>query len=234
MLGGKETFLFPFRYKRWPLKLLIGGAIGLGFELLFLLGGFLLIRETSPQAAPIASAANFPAFGYAFLVFKGALEGNNEMPSWEGWLRFTRIGLLLSFLAFIMGFLPLLLILLGSDLWVRGGALLVTGAVMITLGILAGLLVSFFFPMGLAWYVKGGKLEVAFRPLLLWRGIEKNPGRYMTAYLFSLTSLLLSGLLASFSLVGVLLWPFLVFYLMLVWAHLLGQACASIFSPTSR
>lgn len=220
----RAVFTFPFKDIK---RLLVGGAIGVILEALFVLLHYLLVEEPALALAPIASAANFPAFGYAFLILKASLEkGEASMPPWEKGGNLSLQGLLLALLGLGYGALPLTFILIGFSLLVRGENLLLMGMVLMALGILAGLFAGFFLPMGLACYAKGGRVEAAFRPRLLWARIDTILGEYLVVYLFCIASWLLGGIAAALPILGALLWPFLAFYLLVAWAHRFGSLCA--------
>ncbi|MGH7410898.1 MAG: hypothetical protein ACREJ6_07570, partial [Candidatus Methylomirabilis sp.] len=55
---------FPFEDREWPSKIVIGGAVGLAVEGLFVVVGFLLSRELALEASPLALVVNFPALGF--------------------------------------------------------------------------------------------------------------------------------------------------------------------------
>lgn len=229
--AGRSAFAFPFRGIK---SLLMGGALGLLLEALFVLLHYLLVEEPALALAPIASAANFPAFGYAFLILKTSLEkGEALMPPWEQEGSLALQGLLLALIGLGYGALPFTFTLIGFSLLVRGGGLLLMGMVFMALGILAGLFTGFFLPMGLACYAKGGRVEAAFRPRLLWARIDTILGEYLVAYFSCMASWLLGGIAAALPLVGALLWPFLAFYLLVIWAHRFGRLCAKALTHPS-
>jgi len=235
----KEAFTLPLGEGGFW-KLLIGGAISLALEVFFVVLGYLLLREAALTFAPIALAANFPALGYAFRVFKASLEGGErKMPLWEGWINLTFQGVVLSLVGLGYGALPLTLIFIGLGLLIRGGTPLLAGMVVMVLGILSGLLAGFFLPIGLACYAADKRIEATFHLKQLWFRVEPILQEYLGTYLLCVTSLILAGMigLSSFPLAKVsmpflapFLWaflgPFLAFYLLLAWARLFGSTCA--------
>lgn len=228
---ARSALAFPFKDTK---GLLIGGAIGFFLEALFVLFHYLLVGESALALAPIASGANFPGLGYAFLIFKASLEKEEtSMPPWEKGGNLTLQGLLLALLGLGYGALPFTFILIGFSLLVEGGNLLPMGMVFMVLGILAGLSTGFFLPMGLAYYAKDGRVEAAFRLKLLWTRINTILGEYLVVYLFCIASWLLGGIAAALPVLGALLWPFLAFYLLVVWAHLFGSLCAKVLADQS-
>ena len=122
--------------------------------------------------------------------------------------------------------IPLLLLLLGLGLLVRGGFLLFLGMVLMVLGVLAGMFLLFFFPMAMARHLVQNRIEVAFHPGILWDGINTVLAEYVATYLLSVGSFILALLVAAIPYLGPFVFPFLWFYLMLVQARLFGEICA--------
>jgi len=91
---------------------------------------------------------------------------------------------------------------------------------------LVGLFVLFFLPMALAYFLARRRLEAAFHPSLLWDGINSVLAEYMATYLISVATYIVAGLLAAVPYLGLLVSPFVFYYLMLVQARLFGEICA--------
>ncbi len=183
--------------------------------------------EAAFGIAPLVVGLNFPALGYILQVYRGTLRWEMGMlPEWENWSALLRSGLATFAVGLAYGVIPLLLLLLGLNLLVKGGILLFLGMVLMVLGVLAGLFMLFFLPMALARYLEQRRIEVAFHPGVLWEGINAVLAEYAAAYLLSVGSYILAGLVAAIPYVGPLVWPFLWFYLMLVQARLFGELCA--------
>lgn len=219
---------FPLEDREWVPKIVIGGGIGLALEALFIALGFLLSRELALEVSPLAQAGNFPALGFVLQVFQGALRTPqaDAMPEWRRWLRLCLHGLLLFVLALGYGILPLLFVISGFSLLVSGGVQLVLGLVMMLLGMLAGLTLGFFFPMGVARYLEERRVEAPFHPAAVWSRIRKVLAEYVAAYLLSIASFIAAGLIGTIPYLGVLVWPFLTFYLMVAGARLFGGVCS--------
>ena len=219
---------FPFEDREWPSKIVIGGAVGLAVEGLFVVVGFLLSRELALEASPLALVVNFPALGFVLQAFQGALAAPQAeaMPEWRRWPDLFLGGLLLFVLCLGYGVLPLLLIISGLGLLVRGGVALVLGLVMMLLGMLAGLTLGFFLPMAAARYLEERRVEAAFHPLLVWASIRNVLADYLAAYLLGIASFIVVGLIGVIPYVGTLAWPFLAFYLLVVGARLFGGVCS--------
>jgi len=218
---------FPLEGAGWPRKLLIGGATGLLFELVFVGLAYLASEEAAFGIAPLAVLVNLSAVGYALRVFSGTLRWEvAALPEWENWTDLFYSGLVGFIIALMYGMVPLVLLLVGLGLLVKGGILLFLGMVMMVLGVLAGVFTLFFFPMAMAHYISQRRLEAAFHPGMLWEGINGVLAEYVATYLFSVGLYILGGLVAAIPYVGAISWPFLWFYLLLVQARLFGEICA--------
>jgi len=126
----------------------------------------------------------------------------------------------------VYGVVPLVLLLLGLGLLVKGGIMLFLGMVLMVMGVLAGVFMLFFLPMALARYLVRRRIEMAFHPAILWDGINPVLTEYVATYLLSVGSYIAGGLVAAIPYLGPIVWPFLWFYLMLVQARLFGEICA--------
>jgi hypothetical protein len=218
---------FPLQGADWQRKLLLGGATGVLLELIFVGLAYLLSEEAAFGIAPLVVGVNLPALGYILEVYRGTLlwEGGAP-PEWESWPRLVRSGLATFVVGLAYGVVPLLLLLLGLGLLVKGGIVLFLGMVLMVLGVLAGVFMLFFLPMALARYLVQRRIEVAFHPGILLEGINAVLAEYVAGYLLSVGSYILAGLVAAIPYVGWLVWPFVWFYLMLVQARLFGEICA--------
>jgi hypothetical protein len=218
---------FPLEGVDWQRKLLLGGATGVLLELIFVGLAYLASEEAAFGIAPLVVAVNFPALGYILEVYRGTLLWEvGALPEWENWPALLRGGLATFAVGLAYGVVPLLLLLLGLGLLVKGGILLFLGMVLMVLGVLAGVFMLFFLPMALARYLVQRRIEVAFHPGILWDGINAVLAEYVATYLLSVGSYILAGLIAAIPYLGPLVWPFLWFYLMLVQARLFGEICA--------
>lgn len=225
-----RALAFPLEDRRWLPQLMIGGSIGLLLEACFIALGFLLTRELALTESLLAHAANFPALGFALATFQGALvvPQAGGMPSWRQWPTLCAKGLLLFMFGMAYEIVPLLFIVSGLGLLVRGGAALVIGVVLMLLGMLMGITVGFFLPMSIARYLVEHRLEAVFAPAATWSKIRKVLPEYAVAYLLSIGSFVVVGLIGIIPALGFLLWPFLTFYLLLAGAHLFGEVCADV------
>ena len=223
-----KALAFPLGDREWLPKIVIGGGIGLLLEALFVGGGFLLTREFALSGSLLAQAANFPVLGFVLAAFQGALTmpQAESLPQWRQWRALCAKGLLLVMLAMTYEIIPLLLIVSGLGLLVRGGAALGGGLLLMLLGMLTGITAGFFLPMGVAYYLKERRFEAALHPAVVWMRIRKVLTEYVEAYLLSLGSFIVAGLIGAIPALGVLLWPFLTFYLLVAGARLFGGVCS--------
>jgi hypothetical protein len=223
----RASALFPLEGAGWPRKLLIGGSIGLFLELVFVGLAYLASEEAAFGIAPLAVVGNLPVMGYVLLVYRGALFRDvKSLPEWEKWPGLFSGGLIGFSITLAYGIIPLLLLLIGLGLLVKGGMILFLGMVLMVLGVLAGIFTLFFLPIALAGFLVQRRLEAAFHPRVLWAGINEVLPEYVATYVLSLGLFIAAGMLAAIPYVGPLAWPFLWFYLLLVLARLFGGICA--------
>ncbi len=218
---------FPLHGPGSARKLFIGAIIGLFLEVVFLGFAYLVSEEPAFSIAPLAVFLNFPVVGYALRVYRTELTSSGEpLPEWEHWPALFLHGLVTIAIALVYCMLPIVLLLLGMEMLVRGGVLLFFGMLLIVLGTLTGIFALFFLPMGLAHYVVHQRLEAAFHPAILWEGINRVLADYVTGYVLTLASYIAAGLVIIFPYVATIVWPALGFYLLLVQAQLFGRVCA--------
>lgn len=220
---------FPLGGTDWPRKLLIGGATGFFLELVFVGLAYLASEEAAFGVAPLAVIVNLPVLGYVLESYEGTLHGRlSSLPEWERWSQLFSGGLVGFFIALAYGIVPLLLVLFGLSLLVKGGIVLFTGMALMVLGVLAGVFTVFFLPMAFAGYLTRRRIEAAFHPATIFGGINKILTEYVAAYVLSIGLFILAGMLAAIPYFGPLVWPFLWFYLLLVQARLFGEICAGV------
>jgi hypothetical protein len=228
----REVLKLPFSGAGWHRRLGIGAATTLGLEALFATLGYLTAGGPGLELTPLAVGVNLPLLGYALELFRSGLAGDaRKLPEWSGWPRLVRQGLRVAWLGLSYGLVPLLLLLGGLSIVVRGGMLIAMAGVLMVLGVVAGLAALFFLPMGVARSLVDERLEVAFRPTALWGAIARVLGEYVAAYAAAIGSLLLAGVVASIPFAGPLLIPLLAYYLLLVVARLFGEICGQALYP---
>jgi hypothetical protein len=223
---AQAALRLPFAGRRWPRKWAIGAATTLAFEALFAALGYLLGGEVGMGISPLAVAVNFPLLGYVLGVFRGGLAGKPpELPEWERWPDLVKTGIFLALVGLGYGLVPLLMLLVGLNLLVRGGMLLSMAVALIILGLALALSILFFFPMGVARYLTEERIEAAFRPASLWAGIDRVLGEYVGVYALTVAAHVVAGVVASVPFAGPLATPLLAFYLIVVLARLFGETC---------
>jgi hypothetical protein len=223
----KASARFPLEGVDWQRKLLIGGMTGLLLELLFVGLAYLASGEAAFGLAPHVVILNFPALGYIYQAYAGTIRRELATPpEWQDWPVLLGRGLIVFGVCLVYGALPLLMLILGLGLLVKGGVILFVGMVVMVLGLLAGIFSLFFLPMALARYIEQGRIEAAFHPGLLWAGIDAALAEYVAVYLLAVGAHIVAGMVAALPYVGPLLLPFLWFYMMLVLVRLFGEICA--------
>ncbi len=223
----RASLTSPLRGPGSPRKLFIGAVIGVFLELVFLGFAYLVSEEPAFSIAPLAVFLNLPVVGYAMRVYRAELTGASEpLPEWEHWQSLVLNGLLTLVIVLVYCLIPIFLLVLGLGLLVKGSVLLFLGMVLIVLGILTGIFALFFLPMGLAHYLVRQRLEAAFHPVILWDGINRVFADYVAAYVLTLASYIVAGLVTALPYLGAIGWPVLGFYLLLAQAQLFGGVCA--------
>lgn len=226
----KASARFPLGGVDWPRKLLIGGGTGFLLELIFVGLAYLASEEAAFGIAPLAVIVNLPAIGYVVRAYEGALRRDAaDLPEWDGWPGLFAGGLIVFAIGLTYGIIPLLLLLFGLGLLVKGGIILFLGMVLMVLGVLAGMFTLFFVPIALAGYLARRRLEAAFHPVILWDGINAVLTEYVPTYVLSVGLFIAGGMVAAIPYFGPIIWPFLWFYLLLVQARLFGEICGKAF-----
>jgi hypothetical protein len=222
----KASARFPLEGVDWQRKLLIGGLTGLLLELLFVGLAYLMSEEAPFGLAPYVVILNFPALGYIYQTYAGTIRWElGTLPEWKDWATLLGRGLMVFGVGLVYGTIPLLVLLLGLGLLVKGGVILFVGMVLMVLGVLAGIFSLFFLPMALARYIEQRRIEAAFHPGLLWTGINAVLAEYVAVYLLAVGAHIAAGMVAAVPYLGPLLMPFLWLYIMLVLARLFGEIC---------
>jgi hypothetical protein len=228
MLRLREAIEFPFRCPGWPRKLAIGGALSALPALVFTLLGYVHavdILKSSLISAPLG-LLYFLIWGYAFYIFRAAYHQEEiRLLSWDRWADLFYRGFVIFVVQMAYGLLPLLLMAIGIGVLYRGGWWLFTGLLLLMVGMLAFLLVAFFFPMGIGQYARWNRIEAAFYLPSLLRAIRYVLVEYVALFLISLAVFLTLGFMATIPYLGPVLATCLSFYLALVLAKLFGEVC---------
>ena len=219
-MGGLEGSLrYPFTGEGWGPKFALGGILYVVGNLL----GFI------PWVGWILCLLMvFSPLGYAYLSFRDHLKGSEgPLPEWAGWEGLFRHGFFV-FLVFLgYGIIPCLVYLAGKALWGSGGFAAFLGVLFLILGVGVGLVVYFFLPMALAFYVREDEsLAAAFR----WSGIVEKIWMVQREYFIGWLSssaffLVLLFVEAYFLYVGWILYSLGLFYLSLAASHYFGRVC---------
>jgi hypothetical protein len=228
MLRLREAIEFPFRCPGWPRKLAIGGALSALPALVFTLLGYVHevdILKSSLISAPLG-LLYFLIWGYAFYIFRAAYHQEEiQLLAWDRWADLFYRGFVIFVVQMAYGLLPLLLMAIGIGVLYRGGWWLFTGLLLLMVGMLAFLLVAFFFPMGIGQYARWNRIEAAFYLPSLLRAIRYVLVEYIALFLISLAVFLTLGFMATIPYLGPVLATSLSFYLALVLAKLFGEVC---------
>jgi hypothetical protein len=217
----KEIFSFPTKDKEWVIKMIIGIALS------------------------ILPIINFFCSGYAYRVFKGAVNGEAlTMPEWDNWGELFINGFLIfaiSFIYFVIPFIPMAGggVMLGYLLyrWHEGFPLnaggLAVGLTLFGVGLVLFVAACLVVPMALAvWAKNDERFGAAFR---IWE-IVPNIFRVFEEYLIAIV-LIIAVFFAFFTLCvipyfGMLFAVCFSFYVMYLLNYaLFGRACAGAFVP---
>lgn len=229
---AQAALRFLFSGPRWQGTHAVGAATSLGFEGLLAALGYVLSGDAGIGIAPLGVAVNFPLLGYALRVFRRAMAGGpDELPDWGGWSSLTAEGLLAFVVGLGYGLVPLLMVLAGLGLLVKGGMFVVTAGSLMVLGLLSALILMFFLPMAVASFLAEERIEAAFVPATLWLAIGRRLGDYAGAYALGVGSFVLAGAAASVPLAGPLFTPFIAFPLLVFFARIFGQTCGIALRP---
>jgi hypothetical protein len=228
MLRLREAMEFPFHAPKWANKLAIGGGLSALPAFVFSSLGYIDavdILKSSIVCAPLG-LLYFLVWGYAFRIFQAAFhQEEGELMPWGDWGNLFSKGFVIFVIELGYGLFPLLLMAIGIGLLYRGGWWLFTGMLLLMSGMLAFLLVAFFFPMGIAQYARWKRIEAAFYLPSLLRAIRHVLVEYVSLFLISLLVLLALGFLGTIPFLGPVLASFLSFYPVLVLSRLFGEVC---------
>ncbi|MFH0872927.1 MAG: DUF4013 domain-containing protein [bacterium] len=226
MLRLREAAEFPFHGSKAASRLSLGGSLcALPIFVFTVLGYLVDTLKSSIITAPLC-LLYLLAGGYAFNVFKAAFRQERvELAAWDHWGDLFSKGFFVFLIELGYGLPPLLLVAVGIGVLYRGGWWLFAGMLLLMIGMLAFLLVGFFFPMGIAQYLRWQRIEAAFHIPSLWGAIRHVLVEYVSLFLLSLLVLLAFGFVATIPFLGPVLASFLSFYPMVVLAKLFGEMC---------
>jgi hypothetical protein len=202
--GVKQAVFFPFRGKKWGLKVLIGSALTFG--------GFII---------PIVPL--LPVFGYFGQIMKGIIvqEQDPEMPAWNDWGTLFLDGIKL-FGAVIIYLLPALIMVIGGyvlfmvldfSMVFSASALsnsyhpspapmiasivgMVAAMAVMMLGIAVAVATIVILPPAVGNMIAKGKFEAAFHFREWWPVLKANLGGFVLAVILSMGMFYLMYMLA--------------------------------------
>jgi len=211
-----KAFKFPFADPNWVVKIIIGTVL---------------------SWIPIV---NFFSFGNAYRVFKKVLnKGEPALLEWDDWGGFFMDGLKVFVIYLIYMIVPIILMfagqgLIGSAMYKMamggsGGAAMVLGWIIYIIAIILSICLGIIMPMAVAYFAKNNEeFGVVFRFKEIIASVFKVIGDYIlviviavgVGVVFAVTFMII---------IGFVLLPISMFYLMVVFATLYGQAFVGAF-----
>ncbi len=203
MLNIGEWLKSPIQDKQWPAKIAIGGVV---------------------SAVPILG---FCGMGYIVgLLRKVIKKEEGGLPEWSNWGKLFTDGILYWVICFLYMLIPCLIA--GLGMVAAGGCAirLAFGAFVIFIAVIVGLAAGFILPMAICQYAATDDFKSAFAWKVMQEKIKSISKDYGLAYL-TVIGLLIAGYIVCFILgliiIGWILFPFLFFYLSLVFARMFGE-----------
>ena len=217
-----KAFKFPFADPNWVVKIIIGTVL---------------------SWIPIV---NFFSFGNAYRIFKKVLnKGEPALLEWDDWGGFFMDGLKVFVIYLIYMIVPIILMFAGQGLVASamykvamggsGGAAMVLGWIIYIIAIILSICLGIIMPMAVANFAKNNEdFGVVFRFKEIIASVFKVFGDYIlviviavgVGVVFAVTFMII---------IGFVLLPISMFYLMVVFATLYGQAFVGAFegAPTA-
>ena len=195
---------FPFRDKKWIIKLLIGGVLS------------------------IIPIINFFSFGYSYHIFKEAIEGKTAyLPEWNQWDYLFKKGFYIFILGLIYTILPSLLIMLSLSFMTLKGPFFILGFLLILISIILYIAVLFFFPTAIALFAKKENIKDALNFSFIIKSTINFCPDYFKPFLTGIgiiiVGLIIESILGSIPTLGWLIFFFLNFYISIILARLFGE-----------
>jgi hypothetical protein len=197
-------------------RIVIGGLLGFG--------SFLIVPA-------------FALFGYLVWVLEGSARGEEEPPTFEDWGDMIVDGLKATGVTFVYGIVPFALVFVSIFVIAGGGATGDTaGGILSGIGVL-GMLVSFLVMFGLYYIIPAAltnmALEDSFGAAFDLDTIKQAvlSGDYLVAWLipFVLAALMnVAVILLSITVVGLIVVPFLQFYVQVAAFYMFGVAFGKV------
>ena len=195
MIDLEKAARFPTTNSEWKRKVLIGGLLN------------------------IVPIINFLSIGYAYMVFRRAVErGPMDLPEWEDWGKLFLRGLILFVIALIYNIVSLVLVLVHP-----------------VIGLLAAIAVALLFPAAMAQYAVKENFADAFQLKLIWETIQQNKNDYFLAWLIMIGVFIVLMIIGMIPVLGWFISSIIGFYVYLSFAFIFGGICSrsAILSPPS-
>jgi hypothetical protein len=215
-----KSFKFPFADPNWIAKIVIGTVL---------------------SWIPIV---NFFSIGNAYRVFKKVL--NKEEPAlleWDDWGGFFMDGLKVFVIYLIYMIVPIIIMFAAQGLIASamykiamggsGGAGMVIGWLIYIIGIILGICLGIIMPMAVAYFAKNNEdFGAVFRFKEIIADVFKVFGDYILVIVIAV-GVSIAFAVTFMIIIGFVLVPISIFYLMVVFASLYGQAFAPAFDGAS-
>jgi len=211
-----KAFKFPFADPNWVVKVIIGTVL---------------------SWIPIV---NFFAFGNAYRVFKKVLnKGEPALLEWDDWGGFFIDGLKVFVIYLIYMIVPILLMfagqgLIGSAMYKMamggsGGGVMALGWIVYIIAIILSICLGIVMPMAVAYFAKNNEdFGAVFRFKEIIASVIKVIGDYILVIAIAV-GIGIAIAVTFMIIIGFVLLPISIFYLMVVFATLYGQAFAPAF-----
>ena len=203
MLNIGEWLKSPIQDKQWPAKIAIGGVV---------------------SAVPILS---FCGMGYVVGLLRRVIKKEEGgLPEWSNWGKLFTDGILYWVICFLYMLIPGLISGLGMAMAGGCAVRVAFGAFVIFIAVIVGLAAGFILPMAICQYIATDDFKSAFAWKVMQEKIKSVSKDYGLAYLTAI-GLFIAGYIVCFILgliiIGWILFPFLFFYLSLVFARMFGE-----------
>jgi hypothetical protein len=187
MIDLETAAKFPTADTDWKRKVLIGGVLN------------------------IVPVINFIAMGYAFEVFRMALQREPaSLPEWDEWgQRFVQ-GLMIFLIALIYNIASLILFFIHP-----------------VVGFLAVIAAAFLFPAALAEYAVRANFSDAFQVKGVWKRIRQHRDDYFMAWLIMIGVFIVLMIIGMIPVLGWIISSIIGFYAYLSFAFIFGDICSA-------
>lgn len=162
--------------------------------------------------------ADLVAWGYLYKVFIDSLSqsAKEELPTWDDWRQYLAAGVYMLGIGIVYALLSLALFLLLFLIIPPLAPLLALVSLDLVL------------PMAIARFTVERRFAAAFHFSRIYQKIQLVAREYISTALLFTVIIGLSGIILLNGVLGLLIWPFWSFYLLIVFARMMGE----IISPT--